>query len=93
MRPLGTLTNGYNLPRQCSRHGRWKFPLNSYYMYVHQQVPWNSRIIHYVYLSGAGASAEEETKIMGRERWDRGKDEQRGERKGRKGDARKGEEE
>lgn len=25
-----------------------QFPLNSYYMYVHRQVPWNSRIIHYL---------------------------------------------
>lgn len=34
-------------------------------MYVHQQVPWNSRIIHCVYLSGAGA--EERSKITKRE--------------------------
>lgn len=56
-------------------------------MEVYQQVPWNRRIIHYVYLSGdcTGAGAEEESKIMSREQWNRIKDEQRGERRGRKG--------
>lgn len=41
----------------------------------------------------AGAGAEEEPRIMSRKRWNRSRDERRGERRGRKGTVRKGEEE
>lgn len=48
MGPLGTLTNSYNLPNSALDMFDGTVSIESYYMYVHWQVPWNSRIIHYL---------------------------------------------